>query len=323
MSTTHLRSSGPTLVTAGRINLDLYNERLGGRMRDATRFVASVGGSPTNIAIVAQRLGTSAAVITAVGDDPAGELVRRQLENFGVATDWVGTIPGHATSMAMLSTVSPDDGERQFYRHDPADIYVTADVLDSIPWDAVRLVMLSADALARGPMAQVLRSMAERGREYGIPVWWDLDWREVSWADDGAYATAVGSAVAGADLVTGTEDEIGRMLGGDASTAATRLLERGDVEHVLLKTGPNGATLYSAGSGETIDMPAVATHLVSTVGAGDTLAGSLAHARLRGDDWHDALAFAMRAAAWTVQQPGCSAGFPTARQVLTMPHPEG
>ena len=88
----------PRVLTVGRINLDFYVSDLGVAMRDARTFVASVGGSPTDIAIVSQRLGVPAAGLTATGDDFAGQLVRRQLTDEGVDVRWVQTVPGAATS---------------------------------------------------------------------------------------------------------------------------------------------------------------------------------------------------------------------------------
>jgi hypothetical protein len=57
MTVDHGRNDGaPALLTVGRVNLDLYVEELRVAMAGATSFRPSVGGSPTNIAIVAHRL---------------------------------------------------------------------------------------------------------------------------------------------------------------------------------------------------------------------------------------------------------------------------
>ena len=54
----------------GRSSIDLYANDVGAPFVDIKSFAAYVGGSPTNIAVGAQRLGLKAAVLTAVGDDP-------------------------------------------------------------------------------------------------------------------------------------------------------------------------------------------------------------------------------------------------------------
>ena len=59
-------------------------------------FAKSIGGSPTNVAVAAARLGRRSAVVTAVGDDELGRYVRRALERFGVDTRFVGSAPDAA-----------------------------------------------------------------------------------------------------------------------------------------------------------------------------------------------------------------------------------
>ena len=62
------------LLTVGRISIDLYCGQLGAGWHEATSFNKAVGGSPTNVAIAAARLGRRAAVFTKVGADPFGEV---------------------------------------------------------------------------------------------------------------------------------------------------------------------------------------------------------------------------------------------------------
>ena len=82
------------LLTVGRISIDLYCDQLGADWHAATSFSKAVGGSPTNVAIQAARLGHRAAVFTKVGADPFGEVAIGELQDFGVDTRFVGIAPG-------------------------------------------------------------------------------------------------------------------------------------------------------------------------------------------------------------------------------------
>ena len=55
------------LITIGRSSVDLYGAQIGGRLEDMSSFNKYIGGSPTNIAAGAARLGLKSAVITRVG----------------------------------------------------------------------------------------------------------------------------------------------------------------------------------------------------------------------------------------------------------------
>ena len=306
----------PRVLTVGRVNLDLYVRDLGVHLRDAKAFVASVGGSPTNIAIVAQRLGTPAAVLTATGDDVAGELVRRQLIETGVDVRWVHTVAGAPTSMALLAQPGPDEGERQFFRSGPADSLMTVAHAEGLPWGGLDVLLLSGDALAGGTTPGVVRHLLATARERGTEVWWDLDLRPSSWASSDDYSRAVRPLLAQADLVIGTEEEFAALLGLPRPTRselvdAVRAL---GLPRVALKLGADGIVLVTGGA-VSPTVPSRSRAPVCTVGGGDATAGALVSARLAGRSWEEALELAMRVAAYTVEQPYCSDGFPTLEQL--------
>lgn len=306
-----MRHALPQLLTVGRINMDLYVDQLGVPIAEATSFRASVGGSPTNTAIVAQRLGMPAAVLSATGSDYAGELVVNQLADFGVSTAWVQRLPSGSTSLALLATLSADEGERQFYRDDPADAKVDAAIVPDLPWDSLRVVALSADALARGSMAETVAAVAKEAGRRGVPVWWDLDLRPSSWPDRATYAKTVRPAIAGATVVIGTEDEFAHLVDQDLADATTirTAAQESRVQDVVLKLGSAGAMLISEAEPD-LTVGAVSAAPVCTVGGGDATAGTLVAARSAGLSWKESLELSMRVAGWTVEQPFCSTGFP-------------
>ncbi len=309
------RIQDPLVLTVGRINLDLYAEQAGLTMAEATTFVASVGGSPTNIAIVAQRLGVPSALLSAEGGDHAGQLVRAQVERYGVDTRWLHTVTAGATSLALLATPAPDAGERQFYRHRPADTFLPPDVVDNLPWDSVRVVVLSGDSLAQGTTPQAVQAVARGADQRGIDVWWDLDLRPSSWSEDPArYGQLLRPALSGAAVVIGTEEEFTALLHLRNTHDLTQEVRALDLPVVVLKLGARGALLLRRGQPD-VEVSARSVSPVSTVGGGDSVAGALVAGRLLGLSWEEALDLAMKAAAWTVERPYCSTGFPTAAQL--------
>ena len=91
-------SSTFDLITMGRSSIDLYANEVGAPFVDIKSFAAYVGGSPTNIAVGAQRLGLKTAVITAVGEDPVGDFILNFLVKEGVETKLIPRKPGHSDS---------------------------------------------------------------------------------------------------------------------------------------------------------------------------------------------------------------------------------
>jgi 5-dehydro-2-deoxygluconokinase len=73
----------PEVLTIGRVSVDLYPEQIGVSLADVRTFRKMLGGSPTNVAVAAARLGRRAAVLTKVGTDGFGDYVRAAPEEFG------------------------------------------------------------------------------------------------------------------------------------------------------------------------------------------------------------------------------------------------
>src|SRR5690606_7630577 len=90
------------LVTVGRSCVDLYGEQVGGRLEDIASFAEYVGGSPTNTAVGASRLGLRPGLLTRVGADHFGRFVREQLEREGVDTRAVLEDPERLTALVFL-----------------------------------------------------------------------------------------------------------------------------------------------------------------------------------------------------------------------------
>src|SRR5580698_1856460 len=90
------------LITLGRSSVDLYGEQIGGRLEDMGSFAKYIGGSPTNTAIGAARLGLRAALITRVGADHFGRFILEELAREGVDTRGVITDPKRLTALAIL-----------------------------------------------------------------------------------------------------------------------------------------------------------------------------------------------------------------------------
>ena len=119
------------VITMGRVGVDLYPEQIGTTLAEVRTFAKSLGGSATNVAVAAARLGRRAAVITRVGKDGFGDYVRNALARFGVDTRWVTTDPILRTPIVFCEIHPPDRFPLLFYREPKApDMNLTKDDLD-------------------------------------------------------------------------------------------------------------------------------------------------------------------------------------------------
>jgi 5-dehydro-2-deoxygluconokinase len=290
------------LITMGRVGVDLYPEQIGVPLAEVQTFAKSLGGSPTNVAVAAARLGARAAVITKVGDDPFGPYVRSALRGFGVDDAYVGTHPTLRTPVVFCEIFPPDDFPLLFYREPQApDMTVAPEELDLEAIRDARVFWTTGTGLSAEPSrAATLAALGERragrrslatgrrqsvsGRGAGRPAEvtiHDLDHRPMFWAhgdDPGEWARR---ALAHATVAVGNRDEVAVAVGTrEPDAAADALLDLG-VEIAIVKRGPDGTLARTRV--ERVEVPAVPVDVVCGLGAGDAFGGALVHGLL--NDW--------------------------------------
>ncbi len=304
------------LLTVGRISVDLYADQAGAGFDGPQRFEKSIGGSPTNVAVAAARLGHAAAVITKVGADPFGAYVRAKLEGFGVDTRYVGTHPSWRTPLAFAALTPPEDPEILFYREPAApDTDLQADELDVEAVKNTPIVWVSASTMGRGASAAFVdRLLAERGRARHTVL--DLDYRPVLWSSREDAERRTGAAVDHCTVAVGNRVECEVAVGtADPEEAARRLLDRG-VELAIVKQGGDGVLVATVD--DSVVVPARPVEVVCGLGAGDAFGGALCHGLLSGWPAIRAVEFANAAGAIVASRLLCADAMPSEHEVVAL-----
>lgn len=97
------------VITMGRIGVDLYPLQTGLPLARVESFGKFLGGSPSNVAVAAARLGRRTAVVTRTGRDAFGEYLHHQLREFGVDDRWVTPVDAYPTPVTFCEIFPPDD----------------------------------------------------------------------------------------------------------------------------------------------------------------------------------------------------------------------
>jgi 5-dehydro-2-deoxygluconokinase len=309
------------VITVGRVSVDLYPQQIGLDLPDVQSFSKSLGGSATNVAVAAARLGTSAAVITKVGDDPFGEYVRRSLREFGVDSRFVSTDPGLRTPLAFCEIHPPDDFPILFYRHPKAPDMNLG--YDDMPLEQIvdcDLFWTTGTGLSDEPSrsatlaALAARSRSARFAEHGRITVHDLDHRPALWESEEEATRMAREAVSHATVVVGNAEEAAMATGSsDPLEATERLMELG-AQVAVVKRGGAGV-LARTPSGEVIDVPPVEVEVKNGLGAGDAFGGALCHGLVSGWDLERALRFANAAGAIVASRMLAADDMPTQREV--------
>jgi len=301
------------VVCLGEALVDLVCERPVAGLADAEAFVPRVGGSLTNIAVVASRFGARTQLLGGAGEDEWGRWLRDRIEGEGVDVSRLRLVPGTETSLAFV-TVS-EGGEPSFAFHacgERAPARAGADLEPALGGRAGVLALGSDTLLADGERAVTMRA-AELGAERGWTVLCDPNLRPNRWADRASMLEGVRPLVARAAAVKCNAAEARALTGlEDERDAAGALLGLGPSVAVLTR-GPRGALVAATGLDEPLQVDAPPAEVVDATGAGDCVTGVLAAALAAGagpESLGAAVAVAMRAAAGVVARWGALSGLP-------------
>ncbi|MBI4944480.1 MAG: 5-dehydro-2-deoxygluconokinase [Actinobacteria bacterium] len=309
------------VLAVGRVGVDLYPQQSGVPLADVTSFAKFLGGTATNVAVGAARLGRRSAVLTKVGADGFGDYVRTAMARFGVDPAYVGTADDLQTPVVFCALDPPEDPPLLFYRQPIApDLTLTG---ADVPWDLVARVPLfwvTGTGMSVDPSRQThLDMLAHRGRpEPGTGRFTvvDLDWRPMFWPSPRAARREYVRMLEHVSVAVGNRDEVEVAVGTrDPEEGARRLLDLG-VELAVVKQGADGVLVATADGMTTV--PPQVVRVVCGLGAGDAFGAALAHGLLAGWDPVRIAEHANAAGAIVATRLACADAMPTLDELEAM-----
>jgi 5-dehydro-2-deoxygluconokinase len=301
------------LLTVGRVGVDLYAEQAGVPLGQVTSFAKSLGGTATNVAVAAARLGRRAAVLTKVGPDPFGGYVREALRGFGVSADFVGTAEDLLTPVVFAAMDPPEDPPLLFYRLPVApDLTLTG---ADVPWEVVAdvpVLWVTGTGVSTEPARITQRELlARRGRRAHTVL--DLDYRPMFWSDVDTARREIGWMLDHVTVAVGNRTEVEVAVGTpDPDEAAKRLLARG-IELAIVKKGAEGVLVATAEGSWTV--PPLPIEVVCGLGAGDAFGGAVVHGLLAGWDPVRIARYANAAGAIVAGRLACADAMPDRAEI--------
>jgi len=260
-------------------------------------FMTNPGGKGANQAAACGKLGGLVHMAGCVGSDAFGKQMLENLAGYGVDVSCVRVVEGTPSGIAVIVIV--DDDNRIILDVGANSKTNSSDavrLLSSATHGDILLVQLETPLEAVGA---ALKLAHEKGM-YTIlnpaPMTSDIQ----------AYFPFV-------DMITPNETEFHALTGTDILDEGGRLLMAAGIREVVVTRGVKGYCYISLG--KIVSEDCIKAPVVDTTGAGDTFCGALAVKLAAGEDIENALRFANRAAAVTVQRRGAQVSIPTLDEV--------
>lgn len=297
----------PSLVCLGEPMVEFNQTRPG-----EPNWLQGFGGDTSNAAIAAARQGASVGYLTALGQDPFGDLfvdlwrregvdcscVQRRADGHTAAYFVTHDAQGHHFSFMRKGSASSRFADSDL----PRDYLATADMLQ-----------LSGISQAISPVARdACFAAIDIMKAAGKRVAYDTNLRLRLWSADDARVV-MHEAMKRVDIALPSLEDATALTGLEDPDAIADFYLRLGPPIVALKLGKDGVLIATTG-----DRHRLAGHAVTAVdatGAGDTFDGTFLTRILAGDSPFDAARYANAAAALSTTGYGAVAPIPTRQAV--------
>ncbi|GJE11643.1 MULTISPECIES: sugar kinase [Methylobacterium] len=249
-------------------------------------LVRGFGGDTLNTALYLARLGVAVDYVTALGDDVWSDEMAAAWGHEGIGLDRVRRMPGRMPGLYIIRT--DPTGERSFhYWRDRAaarDLFTGPGAAETrAALETYDLVYVSGISLSlygeagRAALAETLAALRARGGR----VAFDTNFRPSGWPDRGAAQAAFRAALALADLIFASAEDLDWLFGAAGEDAVLR--HRGRAEIVLKVPGESGPVARVLHGDADSPVPAApVARVVDTTAAGDSFAAGYIAARTAG-----------------------------------------
>lgn len=260
------------VVTLGELLIDFIADEPGVGVGETERFVAAAGGAPANVAVGAARLGTSAAFLGKVGDDPFGRRLAADLAAEAVDVSGLRFDPDVRTALAFVALGVDGEREFSFYRHPSADMLYRPEEVDLDAVRAAKILHFGSISLIAEPSRSATLAAVAAAQEAGVRTTYDPNLRLALWTEESAARAGLRLGLELANVVKVSEEELS-FLTGDIVPEAARSLLMPRHELLVVTRGPGGAEIHTD-SGY-LQIPGFAVTPLDTTGAGDSFVAAL------------------------------------------------
>lgn len=217
-----------------------------------------LGGAPFNVAWHLQAFGLNPLLVSRVGDDSYGRRIRHEMQHWGISTAGLQMDSAYPTGLVSV-TIHNDEPSFDIVA-DRAYDHISATALPPVEPSLIyhgSLVVRDHDS------ATALATIKQR---FDVPVFMDVNLRPPWWQHKSLIPLLHDARWAKLN-----NDELDILIEGKAEPLdkAHELLQRYDMEMVILTLGAEGAIAVTANGNHARVAPTQSLDIVDTVGAGD------------------------------------------------------
>jgi fructokinase len=235
-------------------------------------YVPFAGGAPANVAVAVARLGGSARFAGMLGTDLFGQLLLDSLQHAGVGTRDVACTSEANTALAFVALDAHGDRSFSFYRPPAADLLFRPKHFRADAFTDTAIFHVCSNSMTEPAAAETTREGMRRARDAGALVSFDLNLRPALWPRGVDVHAQVWPALALADVVKQSAEELAWLAASDEAGAIERLWQ-GHARLLVVTDGARALRWFHPHAAGTL--PVYQVPAVDSTAAGDAFVGAL------------------------------------------------
>jgi fructokinase len=313
------------VICMGETLVDFLPAEAGRRVREVSSWSPCIGGSLANVSVGLARLGARSGLVSVLGSDEFGHLLRERLAAEGVDVSHVRQTKEARTGLVFISLDAKGERSFTYFRTRSAELLLGEQDVDPGFLARTRVLHWGSNSLhlpeARTAMERALQLVRGAG---GI-IHCDPNLRLHAWADPSEAQRVLHHLLPLCHVVKVSEEEMPVVTGHtDVRQALDFLLGLG-IPFPVVTLGEKGAAF--PWEGEVVLVPAPPARVLDTTGAGDGFVAALLYGltrryadanSLRGatlESLTELVTFACAVGSRVVERLGAVAGLPRAAEV--------
>ncbi|MGZ9676829.1 carbohydrate kinase family protein [Flavobacterium sp. GNP001] len=290
------------ILCVGEVLVDFIGHQEGVMINETRDYHRYLGGSPTNVAMNATRLGLNTIMVATVGNDGFGTYIAERLNEVGVNTNHLSVLDDKSTSVIF---VSRSEGTPDFIPYRSADccIYeqqITKDILAN-----TTIFHTTCFALSKNPAQKTILKKAQEAYDLGCKLSIDLNYASKLWKSQKKAFKVIDAYCQFNPLIKISEDDMLRLFEKELPHEEIfKFFHDKGVDTVCLTLGSKGVKLSQKGH-QIIQMPAIKIDKVmDSTGAGDAFWSGFLFAYIKEKSTQECLDIALKLAALKLQNVG-------------------
>ena len=290
------------IVCVGEVLIDFIGHEMNTSINKTKDYHRLLGGSPTNVAVNAARLGLKSVLVATCGNDGLGEYIIRKLKSKKVDTSHIVKSKSHPTSVIFVSKSSSTP---EFIPYREADCQIQPHQITENLLKSAKIFHTTCFALSKNPARSTIIDSAKQAKTLGLQTSIDINFSEKIWPDREEAKQILQNYLSTNPLVKISEDDCFRLF---AEVKTDDFIfkyfhDMGAITICLTK-GKDGVVLSNIESGIYNQRALPIDAVKDTTGAGDAFWTGFLYAYLSKKTFEETILIAQKLAVLKLQYVG-------------------